>query len=124
MDILPVLWSMSLGPLLDLKQFQAFMDLIKSLSTRVEVEQTKKLQELSGTNGLKRDHDDFMLFGAASAFPTNGGSNDPEIDFERLVKGSAGISESINPLDGPWDAMPVDANAQQENEIMKGQSAI
>ena len=44
MDILPVLWSMSLGPLLDLNQFQAFIDLIKSLSSRVETEQTKKLQ--------------------------------------------------------------------------------
>lgn len=49
MDILPILWSMSLGPLLDLKQFQYFMDLIKGLSSRVEAEQTKKLQELSGT---------------------------------------------------------------------------
>jgi SCY1-like protein 2 len=43
MDILPVLWSMSLGPLLDLAQFRAFMDLIKSLSSRIEAEQTKKL---------------------------------------------------------------------------------
>lgn len=115
MDILPVLWSMGLGPLLDLKQFQAFMDLIKSLSARVEAEQTKKLQELSGSNGLKKDNDDFMSFGAANAFPTNGGSNDPEIDFERLVKGTAGTSDSINPMDGPWDAMPANATAQQRN---------
>jgi SCY1-like protein 2 len=50
MELLPILWSMSLGPLLDLKQFQMFMDLIKSLSSRVEAEQTKKLQELSGMN--------------------------------------------------------------------------
>lgn len=47
-EILPILWGMSLGPLLDLKQFQLFMDLIKSLSSRVEVEQSRKLQELSG----------------------------------------------------------------------------
>ena len=85
MDILPVLWRMSLGPFLDLKQFQAFMDLIKSLSSRVEAEQTKKLQELSGTNGSKKGNDDFMSFDATNAFSTNGGSNDPEIDFERLV---------------------------------------
>ena len=44
LDLLPVLWSMSLGPLLDLQQFQAFQDLIRSLSSRVESEQTKKLQ--------------------------------------------------------------------------------
>jgi SCY1-like protein 2 len=113
MDILPVLWSMSLGPLLDLKQFQAFMDLIKNLSSRVEAEQTKKLQELSGTNGMKKDNDDFMSFGATNAFSTNGGSNDPEIDFERLVKGTAGASEFTNPLDGGWDAMPPNAATHQ-----------
>jgi SCY1-like protein 2 len=48
MDLLPILWSMSLGPLLDLKQFQSFMELIKSLSSKVEAEQTRKLQDLSG----------------------------------------------------------------------------
>ncbi|EAQ84979.1 hypothetical protein CHGG_08993 [Chaetomium globosum CBS 148.51] len=32
-EILPILWSMSLGPLLDLKQFQSFMELINRNST-------------------------------------------------------------------------------------------
>ncbi|KAL2266133.1 hypothetical protein VTJ83DRAFT_5485 [Remersonia thermophila] len=105
MDILPILWHMSLGPLLDLKQFQAFMELIKSLSRRVEEEQTRKLQELAGGNpassGLK---DDFMSFGpvAGSTLDTNGTT---EADFESLVKGNAG-SSSANPLDAGWDAMP------------------
>jgi len=115
MDILPVLWRMSLGPFLDLKQFQAFMDLIKSLSSRVEAEQTKKLQELSGTNGSKKGNDDFMSFDATNAFSTNGGSNDPEIDFERLVKGTSGASEPSNPMDAGWDAMPANATASQRN---------
>ncbi|KAG4412135.1 hypothetical protein IFR04_014729 [Cadophora malorum] len=107
MDILPVLWSMSLGPLLDLKQFQLFMDLIKSLSARVEVEQTKKLQELSGANGTQaKANDDFMSFGATNAFSSNGASDDPEIDFERLVKGNAGPTSPSNPLDGGWDSAP------------------
>ncbi|KAF4634746.1 hypothetical protein G7Y89_g3357 [Cudoniella acicularis] len=113
MDILPILWSMSLGPLLDLKQFQAFIELIKSLSTRVETEQTKKLQELSGTNGTNAARgDDFMSFGAASAFPSNGAADGGEVDFERLVKGNAGISSSSNPLDSGWDAAPANATAQ------------
>ncbi|KAH6678624.1 kinase-like domain-containing protein, partial [Halenospora varia] len=113
MDILPVLWSMSLGPLLDLKQFQAFMELIKSLSTRVEAEQTKKLQELSGSNGTAAArNDDFMSFGGVSAaFPSDGGDGG-EIDFERLVKGNAGIPESSNPLDAGWDSAPANATAQ------------
>ncbi|QSZ30385.1 hypothetical protein DSL72_004908 [Monilinia vaccinii-corymbosi] len=104
MDILPILWNMSLGPLLDLKQFQSFMELIKSLSVRVESEQTKKLQELSGTNGVRANGtDDFMSFGAASAFPSATGSDDPEMDFERLVKGGTGAPPSSNPMDSGWD---------------------
>jgi len=115
MDILPVLWSMSLGPLLDLKQFQAFMELIKSLSSRVEAEQTKKLQELSGTNGSKKDNDDFMSFGATNAFSTNGGSSDADIDFETLVKGSSGMNGSTNPLDGGWDSMSANPSTHQRS---------
>lgn len=113
MDILPILWSMSLGPLLDLKQFQTFMELIKSLSRRVEDEQTKKLQELSGgnTNGKALENEDFMAFGGITGTQfdsTNGASAD---DFERLVKGKAtGTLESSNPMDsGGWDSAPARA---------------
>ncbi|KAJ8061288.1 hypothetical protein OCU04_010351 [Sclerotinia nivalis] len=114
MDILPILWNMSLGPLLNLQQFQSFMELIKSLSVRVESEQTKKLQELSGTNGLRANGtDDFMSFGAASAFPSALGSDDPEMDFERLVKGGIGAPSSSNPLDSGWDANPTSPGIQQ-----------
>ncbi|TGO20902.1 hypothetical protein BPAE_0257g00070 [Botrytis paeoniae] len=116
MDILPILWNMSLGPLLNLQQFQSFMELIKSLSVRVESEQTKKLQELSGTNGAgvrANGTDDFMSFGAASAFPSAVGSDDPEMDFERLVKGGTGAPSSNNTLDSSWDANPTSPHAQQ-----------
>ncbi|TGO48009.1 hypothetical protein BCON_0255g00070 [Botryotinia convoluta] len=116
MDILPILWNMSLGPLLNLQQFQSFMELIKSLSVRVESEQTKKLQELSGTNGAgvrANGTDDFMSFGAASAFPSAVGSDDPEMDFERLVKGGTGAPSSNNALDSSWDANSTSPHAQQ-----------
>ena len=105
MDILPVLWSMSLGPLLDLKQFQTFMELIKTLSRRVEDEQTRKLQDLSGnTNGaVATPADDFMSFGVTGTqFDTTNG--DTEDDFERLVKGNAG-STPTNATDAGWDDM-------------------
>ncbi|KAK9771565.1 putative Kinase-like domain-containing protein [Seiridium cardinale] len=116
MDILPVLWNMSLGPLLDLKQFQSFMELIKSLSRRVEDEQTKKLQELSAgnTNGKALENEDFMAFGGITGtqFEStgNGGSAD---DFERLVKGKVtGTLDSSNPMDaGGWDAAPARATS-------------
>ncbi|OBT79209.1 hypothetical protein VF21_01734 [Pseudogymnoascus sp. 05NY08] len=111
MDILPILWNMSLGPLLDLRQFQAFMDLIKSLSTKVEQEHTKKLQELSGSNsGMKNvaGNDDFMSFGdlpAAFSSNANGGEDD---DFERLVTGKYTTSTTASNAvtDGGWDAAP------------------
>ena len=114
MEILPVLWSMSLGPLLDLKQFQSFMELIKSLSSRVESEQTKKLQELSGSNGSRaKDNDDFMSFGPTGAFAaSNGGSDGAEIDFERLVKGNSRDGGLSSPLDAGWDSAPANATVQ------------
>ncbi|KAJ4855048.1 protein kinase domain-containing protein [Trichoderma breve] len=94
MDILPILWSMSLGPLLNLKQFKSFMDLIKTLSRKVEDEQTRKLQELSGSiNGSTAINEDFMAFGGVTgtAFDATNGNED---DFEALVKGRTGGSSS------------------------------
>jgi len=106
MDVLPVLWSMSLGPLLNLKQFQSFMELIKTLSRRVEDEQIKKLQELSGgTNGAgaAAPNEDFMAFGGitGTAFEnTNGAGED---DFETLVKGKP-FSHSRDVMDAGWES--------------------
>lgn len=115
MDILPILWSMSLGPLLDLKQFQSFMELIRTLSRRVEDEQTKKLQELSGSssNGKALENEDFMAFGGVTGttFDTNGSTED---DFEKLIRGkvgggggsSGGVLDSSNPMDAGWGDAP------------------
>ena len=103
MDVLPVLWNMSLGPLLNLQQFQSFMELIKSLSARVESEQSRKLQELSGSNGQAKANEDFMSFGASNAFPTSNGNDGGEVDFEQLVKGNVG-SISSNPLNSGWES--------------------
>lgn len=111
MDILPVLWSMSLGPLLDLKQFQTFMELIKNLSRRVEEEQSKKLQETSGnSNGAAAGpNEDFLAFGGVTgtAFDASGGGN--EDDFESLVKGrpGAGSASASNGTGvASWDETP------------------
>ncbi|CAG8975107.1 hypothetical protein HYALB_00008946 [Hymenoscyphus albidus] len=125
MDILPILWTMSLGPLLDLKQFQAFIELIKSLSTRVETEQTKKLQELAGTNGNVQRSDDFMSFGAPNAFPSsNGASDGGEIDFERLVKGNNATIGSPNPLDSGWENGPLSASATTQPPVQSKAAAF
>lgn len=104
MDILPILWHMSLGPLLNLKQFQSFMGLIKTLSRKVEDEQTKKLQELAGvTNGSTTGPaDEFMSFGGISGTEFDAATGGTEDDFERLVKGKSS-SNNVNPMDAGWD---------------------
>ncbi|KAF3054974.1 Protein kinase domain-containing protein ppk32 [Daldinia childiae] len=112
MDILPILWSMSLGPLLNLKQFRSFMDLIKSLSRKVEEEQMKKLQELSVVNGGRAvtPTDDFIGFGGVSGITFDSTNGATEDDFERLVKGKSGPSTSTNDtMDAGWDATPAAA---------------
>ncbi|KAI0155266.1 ARM repeat-containing protein [Xylariaceae sp. FL1272] len=107
MDILPILWSMSLGPLLDLKQFQRFMDQIKSLSRKVEDEQMKKLQELAVTNGQPEPApiEDFMGFGGVSGTTFDSTSGATPDDFERLVKGRESRT-STSGMDNGWDASP------------------
>lgn len=121
-DLLPVLWAMSLGPLLNLAQFQAFMKLIKTLSARVEEEQVRKLQELSGvdaaaaisSSSIAGGHADLMnefsSFGNAgnslSIDTSTIGSGNVEDDFERLVKGKSGGNSGGALMDGGWDAAP------------------
>ena len=102
LEILPVLWSFSLGPLLNLQQFNEFMSLIKSLSTKIEKEQTRKLQELSsgpdatgfqnGTNGSFQSNKDL----------TNSDTDNARNTFERLVLGKNAAS-SANKNTDLWD---------------------
>ncbi|KAJ5176410.1 uncharacterized protein N7482_002287 [Penicillium canariense] len=87
LEVLPILWSFSLGPLLNLQQFNEFMALIKSISTKIEREQTRKLQELSsggdsggfqnGTNSLAESAIDL----------TSPDTDSTRNNFERLVLG-------------------------------------
>ncbi|KAJ5149354.1 hypothetical protein N7448_000932 [Penicillium atrosanguineum] len=104
LEVLPILWSFSLGPLLNLGQFNEFMVLIKSLSAKIENEQTRKLQELSSG-------------GESSGFQNgnNGHSqaatdlNSPDMDsaknnFERLVLGKSAAPANGNDMD-VWGSM-------------------
>ena len=89
MEALPVLWSFSLGPLLNLQQFQAFMSLIKSLSSRIEQEQIRKLKEISSTsshNASQARTNDLMNMGSTTGF-SNGDGDAGGNDFESLVLG-------------------------------------
>lgn len=111
MDVLPLLWTFSLGPLLNLQQFQAFMELIKTLSGRIEREQTRKLQELGSSNGgTAMGSKAFNSRSAASS--TNNLSNGDETDFEALVSGrKPGMNGNNNDLMNDWGA-PTSATAK------------
>ena len=87
-EVLPILWSFSLGPLLNLEQFKQFMDLIKSVSSEIEQDHSRKLKELtsSSANSSEPKNHDFSSFGvldASGRFGQSGGA--AEADFERLV---------------------------------------
>lgn len=87
LEVLPILWNFSLGPLLNLQLFQEYMDLIKKLSARIETEQIRKLRDLSSSSGAKdtsRSHD---LGSTNGFFATSGTENVGANDFERLVLG-------------------------------------
>ena len=99
MDVLPILWSFSLGPLLNLQQFQEFMTLIKTLSAKIEQEQTRKLQDLSSSNanGISNSSraKDLMNMGSPNVmFGANGEEDVGESDFERLVLGRGGVGKA------------------------------
>ncbi len=114
MDVLPIIWQFSLGPLLNLPQFQAYMALIKTMSARVENEQTRKLQELGANNATATTRNEFMSFGGPSVsngFDTSNG-NAGDADFEALVRGGPGTSENPDMLGGdPWANAPASASS-------------
>ncbi|KAF2768006.1 kinase-like protein [Teratosphaeria nubilosa] len=103
MDVLPILWSMSLGPLLNLQQFQAFMTLIKSLGGRIEREQERKLRDMGASGnasvgtGARRTPQP-----GSAANAINGLSNGEETDFESLVSGRKTANGNNDDLMNDW----------------------
>lgn len=93
MEVLPMLWSFSLGPLLNLQQFQDYMKLIKALSSRIEQEQTRKLSELSSNTstipGLPGATDLMSATNINGSYGLNEAGDVELNDFERLVLGKS-----------------------------------
>lgn len=112
LEVLPILWSFSLGPLLNLKQFGDFMSLIKNLSSRIEREQSKKLQELSSGG----DTGGFQNGGSASLHASinsiNSDMDSTRNNFERLVLGR-NSSASNNQDSDPWGSLGSEAPTAQ-----------
>ncbi|KAL4783220.1 kinase-like domain-containing protein [Aspergillus varians] len=111
LEVLPVLWSFSLGPLLDLSQFGEFMGLIKMISSKIEREQTKKLQELSSG-----DSSGFRNGTAASSKGSSGfaqsETESTRDNFERLVLGRAATASNDQGND-TWGGLVSDRPSAQ-----------
>ncbi|KAJ5179682.1 hypothetical protein N7492_002892 [Penicillium capsulatum] len=99
LEILPILWSFSLGPLLNLKQFNEFMSLIKSLSTKIEKEQTRKLQELSSGGDSGGFQNGSNGFSQSATDITSSEADGSRNNFERLVLGKNGGPSSGKEVD-------------------------
>jgi SCY1-like protein 2 len=109
LEVLPVLWSFSLGPLLNLQQFNEFMALIKSLSAKIEKEQTRKLQELSSGGDSGGFQTAANSFTPSAIDPTSPDTDGARNNFERLVLGKNAASANGKDVDlwGGMDAEPV-----------------
>jgi SCY1-like protein 2 len=107
MEVLPMLWQFSLGPLLNLQQFQAFMSLIKSLSGKIEREQTRKLQEMgSSSAGNTSGARSASTRSGATLSNMSGLANGEETDFETLVSGRKAATNGNGDLMNDWAATP------------------
>ena len=120
-DVLPTLWSMALGPLLSLAQFQAFMTLIEKLGARIKREHIKKLQELGSANSGAVGSSLSARGARQNADGLNGlGGVQDETDFETLVSGRNKANANNNDLMNEWGtaqpARPSVPGAQSSQE--------
>jgi len=100
LEVLPILWAMALGPLLDLRQFGAFMRLIRRLGGEIEREHARKLRELAGgpgRRGMGKAGEVLGVDGGGVNGPDVEGNN--EVEFAALVSGrktTAGDEDLMN----------------------------
>ncbi|CAO3614011.1 unnamed protein product [Cunninghamella echinulata] len=83
-EILPQLWRMSFGPLLNVDQFKKFMRTIRELTTRVEEAHTKHLQEVKSLEDQTRNVSKSTTQNANNDILTN----NEDVSFESLVQGN------------------------------------
>ncbi|KAK6542062.1 hypothetical protein TWF694_007833 [Orbilia ellipsospora] len=112
-EVIPALWGLALGPLLNIQQFKQFMTTIKQLSNKVEQEQLAKLAGTAASDITSPT----VEFGAVA---TNGtGKSDIKTttveaeDFEELVFGKKSANTDRSRSPDPWStsamASPVKA---------------
>ncbi|CEP10781.1 hypothetical protein [Parasitella parasitica] len=86
-EILPQLWRMSFGPLLNLEQFQKFMKTIRDLTNRVEEAHTRHLQEVKSLEEQTKSVNASSTVSPKLIDQSNLGV-ESNISFENLVHGN------------------------------------
>lgn len=110
--ILPQLWSMSMGPLLNLEQFKRFMKVIHDLGNLVEQQHSQHLQE------LKRIEDHTTSYTQNGSAPsTTTSTGDAAFDFERLVSGGSVPNGGKQIASDPFDALVGSSNSSRTDLI-------
>ncbi|KDQ60613.1 hypothetical protein JAAARDRAFT_55341 [Jaapia argillacea MUCL 33604] len=114
--VLPQLWGMSMGPLLNVDQFQRFMLVIRKLGDRVEKEHNQFLRD-------SQRHEDRSGASANGTFSSSamGGT----VDFESLVGGANGTVKPDTALDGSggWEDDVWGSLLTDNQEVVKSPSA-
>ena len=108
-DVLPLLWSFALGPLLNLEQFSEYMTLIKQLSSKIEEEQIRKLRDMATTNRSFSPTTD--LASPRQLSDPFSGNTTSASDFEALVLGKSPVTSRFgltasNTMSDPFAAHP------------------
>lgn len=85
-EVMPIMWTFALGPLLDLSQFKSYMEVIQALTQKIQREQIKKLQELATIN--RTDSKDRARVSPGNAQSGQADGTGAEDDFEKLVLGN------------------------------------
>lgn len=102
--VLPQLWAMSMGPLLNQAQFGHFMKVIKDLGGRVEREHGEHLRDARTLESSTIQSADMSGIGDGwEGSRGNGNNTGGEVDFETLVKGGSGAAIGKPTNSDPWE---------------------
>ncbi|KAK4512504.1 uncharacterized protein ATC70_003205 [Mucor velutinosus] len=97
-EILPQLWRMSFGPLLNLEQFQKFMKTIRDLTNRVEEAHTRHLREVKSLEEQTRSVNASSSASSPQLMNQVAIGTENNVSFESLVQsgGSSGGVAAVN----------------------------
>ncbi|KAI9008823.1 kinase-like domain-containing protein [Phycomyces nitens] len=110
-EILPQLWKMSFGPLLNVDQFKKFMKTIRELTTRVEEAHTRHLQEVKSLEAQTQN----VSGNSISANSGNQAGGDETVSFESLVQGKpAHQAQQFHPVQ---QIQPVQSVQENRDDI-------